>query len=111
MLKVAISLSEAGQADKGRRLIIDYLSKHGVHQTGGGLVSLTFVAEADDFDEVFKSRTKDFPATLSRTSDSVGSSGLFEDPPIVIPDLLSPLIDYVSILPPARHFDNEDGVK
>ncbi|MGY3437558.1 MULTISPECIES: hypothetical protein [unclassified Marinovum] len=102
MVKFVIGLTTDGTSDTARDRITDFLSRYGVEPTTSGLVTLSFTASAEAFDEVFQSATQDQP--LPRTADAVGASGPETEPPISIPDEIAPFVDYVSVAPTARHF-------
>lgn len=104
MIKFSISLSDRGQREEARLRIIEFLAKHGIKKTGGGLVTLSFVADPKDFDAVFGSSLHRLPFPSPRPRNTVGASGWFEELETTVPKELEPFVDSVSLSPSARHF-------
>lgn len=106
MIKFSLTLSDLCKATNARQQIIDYLAERGLRNTGGGLVTLSFEGEPEAFDEVFESSVRKLPDPLPRTPGTVGADAPFQDPPVTVPGDLEPLVDHVSITPPAKTFRN-----
>ena len=104
MIKFSISLNGRGQREDARLLIVEFLTKHGITKTGGGLVTLSFVAEPEAFDAVFGSSLQSLLNPPPRPRGTVGASGLFEEPEIAVPEELEPFVESVSLSPSVRHF-------
>lgn len=108
MIKFSISLSDKGQSEMARREIVDFLTNRGLEQTGGGRVTLSFVATPETFDKVFQSSMRELPDPQPRLVGTVGASAPFEEPLVKVPEELDAFVEYVSIAPPARHFLGRD---
>ncbi len=104
MIKFSVSLNDRGQREEARRQIVEFLANHGIKKTGGGLVTLSFEAEPEAFDALFKSSSRDLPFPPPRPRGTVGASGWSEEPEMTIPKELEPFVDNVSLSPSARHF-------
>ncbi len=104
MLKFAIALSALGRAEEGRQAVLSILSEFGITQTGGGLATMTFTASEEGFARAFDA-VSPMPETEKRHEATVGASGPYQEPEITIPKRLEPYVEYVSVTPPARHFD------
>jgi len=101
MLKFALTLSAKGQDAGARQEIVAYLAKFGIEHTGGGMATLSFAASEEGFSAAFQTpRPKS-----NRLAGAVGASAPMHVPDIPVPDRLTGLVDYVSVTPPARHFD------
>ncbi|MEM9046437.1 MAG: hypothetical protein AAGC81_17270 [Pseudomonadota bacterium] len=104
MIKFSISLNGRGQSEEARLQIVEFLAEHGIKRTGGGFVTLSFVAEPEAFGAVFGSALQSLPDPPPRPRGTVGASGQFEEPEITVPEELEPFVDSVSVSPSARHF-------
>lgn len=104
MLKFSVCLNAQGQNTAAKRLITEYFAEFGIRQTSGGIATLSFSADAEDFDRVFGSNLSNQTEHPRRSSDNVGASGLFKEPETKIPEKLQSFIENISISPPARHF-------
>jgi len=108
MIKLSISLSDQGKTALARQEITDYLTQFGMEQTGSGMVTLSFVATEDTFAKALGGADTANPGPSTRPDRTVGASGPYDEPAITIPRQLEPLIDHISVSPPARHFgDNK----
>lgn len=104
MIKFSLSLSKKGNLETSRHQIVDFFIKHGIENTGGGRVTLSFVATQETFDEVFQSSMRELPDTMPRPVGTVGASAPFEEPMVKVPEKLDAFVEFVSIAPPAQTF-------
>ena len=104
IVKFSLVLSKKGQAEDGRRQVVDYLTARGLEPTGGGFATLSFAAKSEAFDDVFHSTTKKLKEPLYRHPKTVGASAPQDEPPIETPEELIPFVEHVSIAPPATRF-------
>ena len=102
VLRISVLLSDLGREKYGRGRVIEFLDAHALKQTGGGIATLSFVAEPEVLAIAFGPQANTETST-TRTSDAVGG-GRFGEVEIPIPAELEPYVDAISVAPPARGF-------
>lgn len=103
MLKFAITLSQEGQSEVGRKGVAEFLAENQIALSAKGLSTLSCETSEEIFGRVFLQGYDEILTPL-RNVDTIGASAPLPNLEIHLPDPVRPYIDYISITPPIRRF-------